>query len=97
MVEIKWPKNIPFSYKETFKQFLTQMCSRVIVGELRYGKPHVLKDYFSKLQTEGRAYKRTGNIEHLINIANYAYLEANWPSHPNTHLNTTAKSAYRGD
>jgi hypothetical protein len=95
MVEIKWPKNIPFSSKIPFKHFLWRMCNRIIMGEVRYGRPNAEKMYLTRLKKELKAYIRTGNQEHLVNLSNYAYLESGWPEHPKSHYDNTVKSVTR--
>jgi hypothetical protein len=44
---------------------------------------------------EAQAYKRTGNSEHLINIANYAWLESVAPEHSKNNFDPYVPSATR--
>ena len=51
----------------------------------------------TRLVMETKAYRRSGNREHLLNIANYAYLESICPENPKFHFDPEAKSATRRD
>src|ERR1044072_4488539 len=51
--------------------------------------------YMTRLVKEYIAYVKTGNKEHLINVANYAYLEFHNPEHPNAHYNPGVESVSR--
>ena len=48
-----------------------------------------------RLGEELKAYKKTGNMEALFNIANYAWLESLAPENPKFHYDPTAKSNTR--
>ncbi len=74
--------------------FFTKMVKRIVAGQLRYEKQGPTS-YLKWLEQETKAYKKTGNSEHLINAANYAYLESVFPSHPKFHFDPTAKSIRR--
>ncbi len=50
----------------------------------------------TRLGLELRAYRRSGNREHLLNIANYAYLESQAPENRNFHWDNRAESVTRG-
>lgn len=78
-----------------FRAFVQGMLNRILVGELRYGSPHKRQKYMSRLLKETLAYKRSGNAEHLINIANYCILEWMCPEHPKHHFDNTVESATR--
>jgi hypothetical protein len=71
------------------------MANRLMVGEWRYGSPQRRQRYMSRLEKEFEAYKRSGNSEHLINIANYAWLELIQPEHPQAHFNALIESVTR--
>ena len=51
--------------------------------------------YMTRLVKEYIAYVRTGNKEHLLNVANYAYLEFYNPEHPGAHYDPFADSVSR--
>ena len=75
--------------------FVQQMANRLIVGEFRYGSPQRRQRYMSRLEAELEAYKKSGNREQLINIANYAVLESIAPEHPQAHFDNTIASTTR--
>lgn len=51
--------------------------------------------YMTRLGLELQAYRRTGNTEHLYNIANYAHLEAYAPENGKFHYDDKAESVTR--
>lgn len=68
-----------------YRMWLQAMASRRWVGELRYEKgrgPIRRQKYLTRLKREVEAYEKTGNVEHLINVANYAFLENEKPERP---------------
>lgn len=79
-----------------FIKFIQRMANRIAVGEIRYGKPDAKKKYLTRLKLELKEYNRTGNGEHLFNIANYCYLESVAPEHKNYHEQTNIESVTRG-
>lgn len=72
------------------------MANRLMQGQCRYGEPKASQNYFTRLMMETKAYKRTGNQEHLINIANYCVLESIAPENKKFHFDNTVDSATRG-
>lgn len=78
-----------------FHKFVQQMANRMMVGSFVYdrGRPDRAKQYMSRIEAELRAYKRTGNHEHLINISNYSVLESLSPENPLYHHDAEARSA----
>lgn len=96
-MNIYFPASIQVSAHELalFKSFLQGMAARWAVGGLRYGTPNSKAKYRSWIDKELKAYDRTGNMEHLVNVAVYAYLEVEAPSHPKFHWDPAAKSATR--
>jgi hypothetical protein len=79
-----------------FFVFAQRMCNRIGVGHIRYGKPRMRKRYMTRMKMELEAYERTGNCEHLFNIANYAFLESAAPEHSEFHTDNNADSVTRG-
>ena len=80
-----------------FRAFLQAQVNRRCVGALRYSdKPNARQKYMKRLDLEWKAYKKTGNIEHLANVAVYAFLESAAPQHPKSHWDPTVESATRG-
>lgn len=91
---IWWSDRIKFS-PQSLRHFMQQMCNRLLVGHCRYGTPNHDKMYLSRAEAELKAYRRTGNQEHLINIANYCWLESVAPQHKNSHYDPEVKSVIR--
>lgn len=87
--------NISRDKLHVFRAFVQGMLNRLMVGELRYGAPNRRQKYASRMYKEVAAYKRTGNAEHLINIANYCILEWMCPEHPKHHFDATVDSVTR--
>lgn len=95
--EIYLPDNTPKEKREVlhFKKFLQAMANRIAVGSFRYGDTTVFANYFSRMQLEIKAYKKTGNIEHLYNIANYAWLECIAPENQKSNHDSLVDSVTR--
>lgn len=97
IIPLEIPDSISLSQntKQNFKFFAQAMLSRIFVGEVRYGVAHRRKRYLDRLEKEVAAYRRTGNLEHLFNAANYCVLECIAPQHPKHHLDATVDSVTR--
>lgn len=65
-------------------------------GHVRYGAPDRRKKYMTRLFLELKAYKKTGNVEQLYNIANYCILESIAPENKKFHFYALADSVTRG-
>lgn len=78
------------------RDFMQKMCNRLIQGEVRYGPPRKEQNYMTRMIMEVKAYKRQGNMEQLINIANYAVLESITPENKKFHFDSTVESVTRG-
>jgi hypothetical protein len=70
-------------------QFDELRMARLRMGHLRYGqcgwpadKPY---DCVESSIARLREYQKTGNREHLIDVANLVEIEWCWPYHPNAH------------
>lgn len=87
---------IPREEKAAFFAFINSMAARINIGHSRYGTPNRRKNYKKRLEMEVIAYHQTGNFEHLMNIANYAWLESFAPIHPKFHHDATVDSVTRG-
>jgi len=88
-------KAFPKADTHALKEFFQKQGNRLQAGHLQYGIPSASKKYMTRLQKEFTAYKRTGNMEHLLNIANYAWLESIAPEHKKFHFDNTADSVTR--
>lgn len=99
-VEIKlwwphnWLKGDPRLHL-VFASYAQKMVNRLLLGGLQYGPAQRRKRYAERAQVELDAYKKTGNMEHLINMSNYGFLESCAPSHPNAHFDDTVDSVTR--
>ena len=81
---------------KTVRDFFQKMANRLLIGHLRYGPPKREQNYMTRMIMEMKVYKRTGNMEHLINIANYCWLESEAPENKKFHFNATVDSVTRG-
>lgn len=99
VLEIRIPQSLcPQPDKlEDFRAFLQMMANRRTVGQFRYGDPTSKQRYMTRLGKELAAYKVAGNIEQLVNIAVYAYLEMEAPENPKHHFDPTAESITRAE
>ena len=79
----------------SFGLFVQRMANRIQVGEIRYGSPKRRQRYMSRMMVEMEAYKKSGNMEHLLNIANYCWLEAEAPENKKFHFDAKVNSATR--
>lgn len=91
---VRWPDSFKCPSAH-FQDFIQKMANRWLQGHTRFGLPGREWRYMSRLEKELKAYKRTGNVEHLFNIANYAGLEMQAPENPLCHFNANASSATR--
>ena len=95
MIEIWTSNKVKLDYN-SISRFMNKMIRRLVMGHLRYGAPQTSKKYLTRIELELKAYKRTGNAEHLINIANYCWLEDECPQNSKYHYNTNVDSVTRG-
>jgi len=95
-MEIYWCEKLGIRRKEEFQRFLDAMSKRIAQGHPTYGDPvNSGQPFLHFLKCELDAYDRTGNRDHLINIANYAWLESIAPQHPNSHMDARTASTRR--
>lgn len=96
-LELTYPDSIEMDPQllMEFRIFMQRMLERRFVGQLRYGPPSSKQKYLTRLKKELQAYGKTGNYEHLVNIANYAALEGIAPQHVKFHFDPTALSVTR--
>ena len=69
--------------------FIQHMNRRMAMGELRYGKSSQKNDpvfYLRQAMLSLCSYNKTGNLECLIDAANYLRLEWRHSQHPNRHF-----------
>lgn len=83
-LSIYWSDKLGAPHKK-FQAFVQEMANRINFGHARHGFPNPEADYWHCMEREVEAYHRTGNKEHLYNIANFCELECRVPSHPKHH------------
>lgn len=96
MIQVFWSEKLRLPFKEDFAAFLNYMSKRIAGGAARYGPPDREKKYMTRLALELKAYRKTGNMEHLINVANYAWLESVAPENKRFHFDNMVDSVTRG-
>lgn len=84
------------SLNKKVERWFVRCANRLSQGEYRYGPGNVKQRYMTRMKLEIRAYSKTGNEEHLLNIANYCFLEANFPEHKKHHFDAYVDSVTRG-
>jgi len=94
LTEVPKPK---YDFKELERtewspKFEQLMRNRLLMGALRYGtmeekrKRVVLWDLIGAIEKKLEHYKETGNLEYMVDIANYCLLEFEFGSHPKRHF-----------
>lgn len=75
---------------EWSKTFERMMKSRLLMGAFRYGlkenKGDQEYDLVGSLKARIRMYEESGNLEYLVDCANLALLEFEFPSHSKAHF-----------
>ena len=71
--------------------FIEGMKNRIVMSHHKYGwmsetYPNHLADAIGSLEMRLAAYKKTGNTEFLMDIANFAMIEYMFPQHDNAHF-----------
>lgn len=75
------------------RKFLQGMVNRLAVGFHRYGPLDPTRaDWVKTLELRLEAYKDSGNIDFLMDIANFAMFEWRFPQRLNAHSNPNAIS-----
>ena len=68
------------------------MRNRLVMGAFRYGlfraqlQEGIRYDSLSSIQRHLEAYRESGNLEHLVDIANLCLVEFTVPAHPTAHF-----------
>lgn len=85
---------------EFSKWFVQGMAARMAMSFFKYGRVAegfpARVDAVKTLKDKLEQYERTGNAEWLMDVANYAMIEAMHPRHPKAHFQATDTSASRG-
>lgn len=102
-IVLKVPDSLPLCNDKSaveFRYFLQAVANRRCVGAYRYegcDGPDRRKRYMTRLSKELRAYRKSGNVEHLFNIAVYAFLESAAPENRKAHWDAAVESVTRGE
>lgn len=67
------------------------MKNRLVMGAYRYGLLETKNpnyDNMGSLKRRADLYEKTGNLEHLVDIANLALVEFKTGNHPNKHFSS---------
>ena len=95
-IELEVPDSLThLSNLDEIEFFLQAALNRLLVGGLRYGSANRRKLYMRRMGLELAAYKKTGNFENLLNLANYAYLESLTPENSRLFFDPAAASVTR--
>lgn len=94
-------------YRDTSRRFHDLMDAAMLVSGHKYGA--VADAYPEKVHAVGlkakeeaslekrlRLYRETGNVEYLVDIANFAMIEFTHPRHPKAHYTPTDASGSPG-
>jgi hypothetical protein len=91
VLEVRWPEGIPRS--EINMAFVQAMADRMAVSYFKYGgmreKPGEVFDHLASVAKRIEMYRGTGNIEGLVDAANFLMIEFTNPSHPDAHFEGT--------
>lgn len=96
-ITLKTPNSISLPALESFefKCFLQLMVNRSAVGYLRYGKTKRSTKFLTRMKKELKAYEKTGNMEQLVNVAVYCFLESYAPENRKFHFDPSVDSVTR--
>lgn len=77
---------------EWSRNFENLMRNRLLMGAFRYGlirgKGEQGYDMIRSMRRRIELYEETGNLEYLVDVANVAMLEFEWPSKHNAHFSS---------
>lgn len=72
------------------EDFVQKMRNRILVSHYKYGwMAHTypeIGDAVASLEERLELYKKTGNLEHLVDVSNFAMIEYMRPRHINVHF-----------
>lgn len=90
-MEIKTVANVPTS--EFSQEFMQGMVDRMSMSFFKYGLVAdaypARVDAIASLKTRLEKYDSTGNLEYLMDAANFAMIEFMRPRHPDAHFTAT--------
>jgi hypothetical protein len=106
LVVVRWPRSSFRSPdnqdgpvrpdRDLFSRFMDRMVARLMMGWVNGYGFHRRYRYLTRIQMELAAYENTGNKEHLVNLANYAYLEFHKPEREGAYYDPGVESVTRG-
>lgn len=75
------------------EEFIRKMQARMFIGFYRYGdtKRYAESKEYDIVKTIEKYlafYREDGNLEHIVNIANYCQIEFMYPQHPLAHFDS---------
>lgn len=69
------------------KAFFDLCMNRILMGRFRYGEfTPKYADYAKDLERCLKSYTKTRNTEFLVDLANYAWIEFKYGTHPDKHF-----------
>lgn len=95
IIRVVGAMTVPVDEHQAFVRYLQQLMNRRQLGYLRYGRTRSTQRYMSRLKKELDAYERDGNMEQLLNIATYSFLESFAPENSKFHFDATTDSVTR--
>jgi hypothetical protein len=77
--------------KDWSTNFINGMQNRIVQSHYKYGYasenyPTGLASAIGSLDKRLELYKQTGNLEYLMDVANFAMIEYMYPQHPKAHF-----------
>ncbi len=86
--------------KDFSEDFVQKMKNRILVSHYKYGWVEdtypELADAIACLEQRLEMFKKTGNTEHLVDVANFAMIEFMLPRHPKAHFAATGSETSPG-
>lgn len=104
--EKRWPNKASYrenmtNIKKHFTPFAMKLIARLILGGLRYGLIREAgKPTYNRLASMRRRlslYQDDGNLEHLVDVANLAFLEYVEGDHPKKHFRAADDGEHTGE
>lgn len=72
------------------EEFIQKMRNRILMSHYKYGWLSLnypeISDAIASLKERLALYEKTGNLEHLVDVSNFAMIEYMRPRHQNAHF-----------
>lgn len=94
-IQLDWVEDLPIEKQREFFCYLQAMCNRAQAGFAQYGGPKRRRKYWTRIKLEMEKFEKTRNMEQLLNIAVYTWLQSECPEGGPIHFDNTVKSATR--